>query len=252
MNDDLGLTREAAMRAFAFTSTAAPAVPLAIPPAAPTTPTPPPAPVEPHTRSGLSPSEAAKMTTWTKQDLASGKIPAEQADKIFSELNVPADQRATPADLRDDEQKLWDQHFPVARPEEFSIRYGRPGEHVEMTKELTALDSSARAWLSGGDFDRTLGNSLVSAIERTVQTTKGMNEDQLESYGYAEYQKLERAYGSELDDKLQAAGRMVEELDKKSPGLKSLLRARGIGDNAMVASMLIQQSERWHARRKGR
>jgi hypothetical protein len=45
---------------------------------------------------------------------------------------------------------------------------------------------------------------------------------------------------------------MVVALDKKQPGLKNLLRSRGLGDNAMVASMLIQQSERWHARRKGR
>ena len=45
---------------------------------------------------------------------------------------------------------------------------------------------------------------------------------------------------------------MGEALDQKQPGLKNLLRSKGIGDNAMVANLLIQQSVRWHARRKGR
>jgi hypothetical protein len=55
-----------------------------------------------------------------------------------------------------------------------------------------------------------------------------------------------------LGEKLRAAGRMVEVLEKTTPGLKNLLRSKGLGDNAMVASLLIQQSERFWARRKVR
>ena len=121
-----------------------------------------------------------------------------------------------------------------------------------MTKELQQFDSSARTWLSEAQFDRTLGNSLVTAIERTVQQTKHLTENELEDYGYREYEKLQRAYGDGLEDKLRAAGRMVEVLEKKQPGLKNLLKAKGIGDNALVVAQLIGQSERWHARRKGR
>jgi len=61
--------------------------------------------------------------------------------------------------------------------------------------------------------------------------------------------KLEKAYGSKLNEKLNAAGRMVEALEKKQPGLKKLLKSKGIGDNALVASMLIAQSEVYWARR---
>jgi hypothetical protein len=43
---------------------------------------------------------------------------------------------------------------------------------------------------------------------------------------------------------------MVQELEKKRPGLNALLKS-GIGDDARVASMLIQQSEIYFAR-KGR
>ena len=44
---------------------------------------------------------------------------------------------------------------------------------------------------------------------------------------------------------------MVHELDTQHPGLKNLLKSRGIGDNAMVANMLIAHAQIYHAR-KGR
>lgn len=85
-----------------------------------------------------------------------------------------------------------------------------------------------------------------------AQTTKHMDDRQLEQYGYAEFAKLERAYGGEdkLQEKLRAAAVMIDALDKKQPGLKNLLRSKGIGDNALVVAQVIGQSERWHARRE--
>ena len=76
-----------------------------------------------------------------------------------------------------------------------------------------------------------------------------MDESQLEGYGHAEFAKLERAYGSELDAKLQLAAKMIGEIDAKQSGLKRLLQTRGIGDSALVVSQLIQQAERLHVRR---
>ena len=51
------------------------------------------------------------MATWAREDLASGKLSAEDATKLFDELGVPADQRATPTDTRTDEQRLIDAHL---------------------------------------------------------------------------------------------------------------------------------------------
>ena len=109
-------------------------------------------------------------------------------------------------------------------------------------------------WLSGAEFPRELGNSLITNIERVAQQTKAMTPDQLESYGMVEYKKLQRAYGGEdkLQEKLRAAAVMIDALDKKQPGLKNLLRSKGIGDNALVVAQIIGQSERCHAQRKGR
>ena len=127
-----------------------------------------------------------------------------------------------------------------------------PGQEQPMDamqkQQLKTFDTSARTWLIHAGFAREHGNALVNAIGRVIEATNGMNESQLEAYGQAEFAKLERAYGSDLDAKLQLAAKMIHELDAKQPGLKQFLKTRGIGDSALVASQLIQQAERWAIR----
>jgi hypothetical protein len=91
---------------------------------------------------------------------------------------------------------------------------------------------------------------LVTTIAKVAQTTKAMTPDQLETYGYREFEKLQKAHGPALDERLQAAARMVHDLDQKTPGLKNLLKSRGIGDNAMVANILIAHAQIYHARKR--
>jgi hypothetical protein len=59
---------------------------------------------------------------------------------------------------------------------------------------------------------------------------------------------LERVYGVQSEEKLRSAAVMIDALDRKTSGPRNLLRSRGVGDNAIVASLLIQQAERWHLR----
>jgi hypothetical protein len=196
----------------------------------------------------ISEAEAAKMSEWVKQDLAAGKLTPEQADKAFNELGRTPEQRGP--DTRTEEQKTLDQHFPAAKPEDYRLSYADPGQDPpEMTPELKQFDQSARTWMSTAGFPRDVGNSLVNAIAKTAQLTKDMNADQLDQYGADEFVKLERAHGPALDDKLRAAGRMVEDLERKQPGLKQLLKSKGIGDSAMVANLLMGHAQVYHARR---
>jgi len=159
-------------------------------------------------------------------------------------------EQRTTEDLRTDEVKLLDQHFPAAKPEDYLIRYGGPGEDVPMTPEMKQFDTTARAWLTGAEFPANVGNSVITTISRVAQQTKAMTPDELITYGEAEYAKLRQANGDTFEDKLNAAGRMVEDLEKKTPGLNNLLKSKGLWDNALIASMLIQQAERYHARRE--
>ena len=187
--------------------------------------------VEPHTYADLSETEAAMMAGWVKEDLAKGKMTQAQADRVFGKLKTPMDQRAP--DSRSDEVKALDTAFPQAKESDYNIPYFLPGQAPPvMPKALVEFDQSARSWLAAAQFDRTLSNSLVNAIAKTVQTTKGMDANQLEQYGFDEFAKLEQCYGRELETKLHQAAVMIHELDQKTHGLKNLLKSKGIGDNA--------------------
>lgn len=193
----------------------------------------------------LSSQEAARMVEWTKNDLLAGKISQAQADEIYRELGATAEQLAP--DTRSPEVKALDAQFTPAKPEDYTIQYGIG--QVTLTEPQKQFDANARAWLSGSEFDRSLGNSLVTTIGRVGEQTRHMTPEQLENYGATEFEKLRGVYGPKLEEKLNRAGQMIREIEAKRPGLQALLKSRGIGDNAMVASMLIQQSERYFARR---
>lgn len=221
-------------------------------PATPATPQPAPA----------APATAPRTAVEIASMLANGSIDSREAGRLAGAANVPlldvARSHATiknaaaappPApDTRTPEQKTLDQHFPPGKEADYVINYGVP-DGQEMSPEHKQFDQSARSWLSGAEFPKDLGNSVVHAIDNVLQHTAKMNAAQLEKYGEDEFQKLEHVYKDKLGEKLQMAGRMVAELEKVRPGLKRLLQSSGIGDNSMVASLIIQQAERYFARR---
>jgi hypothetical protein len=186
---------------------------------------------------------------WLRQDVAQGRISPEQAQKAFDQLNATAEQRQP--DTRTDEQKNLDKQFPPAKESVYTIRYGEPGQVMLMTPELKQFDTTARTWMSGAGMPRELGNSLVTQISRVTQQTQRMSPDELITYGENEFAKLEKAFGPKLEEKLQSAVLMIHDLDLKQPGLKNLLRSKGIGDYTLITSMLIHHPSIYHAR-KGR
>ena len=125
-------------------------------------------------------------------------------------------------DTRSAEAIELDKAFPSAQPRDYTIRYGGPGEDVPMTKELGDFDTSARTWMSTAGMPREIGNSLVSAIDKTTQATKHMTEGELEIYGHKEFEKLQRAHAEKLEERLHAAAVMIDQLEQTQPGLKTL------------------------------
>ena len=217
-------------------------------PSTPAAPSMSPPMVEPHPKAALSPTESAQLAQWAKEDFAKGKITQAQLEQQFTELNTPQEQRNT-TDTRTPEQKQLDTLHPPAKPNDYIIRYSIPGQETPMTPELKQFDTAARTWMTDAGLTREIGNSLANAIGKVVETTHKMTDAQLESYALTEYARLERAYGSNLETKLQSAAQMIHALESKQPGLKTFLKSKGIGDSAIIASMLIQQAERWHERR---
>jgi len=195
----------------------------------------------------LSPTEATTMAGWLRQDLDAGKLSREQFDESIRQLGV--DPAAAQPDTRTKEERQFDETFPAGKPNEFTIRWFPPGQEQEMSEPMQQLDTNARTWLSSAGFSREVGNSLVGQIDRTLQTTGTMDDEQLEAYGYREFAKLERIYGDQVEAKLRQAGELVSLLEQRTPGLRQLLQTKGIGDDSLVASLLIQQAERYFARK---
>jgi hypothetical protein len=192
----------------------------------------------------ITETEAIKMRQWTKEDYLAGKLTEAGAQRAFADLGTTLQDQMKP-DERTPEQVALDRDFPPAKPNDYIINWGLPA-----SPELKAADESARTWLSAAGFDQQLGNSLVSAIEQVSRSTRNMTPQQLESWAHAEFQKLQGVYGADLDAKLNAAGTMIDAIDRQRPGLKKMLLSQGIGDSALVSNLLIAQSERWALRRK--
>lgn len=222
-------------------TTSAPATPTPTPAALPTA-----LPPGSH-REALTPHESDTMAGWIKEDLASGKLTPEQAAKAFDDLKASPEQRVP--DTRSEDERTLDLLSPVAKPEDYRIQYDHIPLGQPVPEEVKAFDAAARTWLSESGLPRDLGNSLVNIIDKVSRETGQMDEAARELYGNQQYSILEKTYGAALESKLQRAGEMVQELEKKRPGLNALLRS-SIGDDARVASMLITHSELYFARKE--
>lgn len=201
-------------------------------------------------KTDLTPAQAAKMSEWTREDLAAGKITQTQADAIFNDLSTPAGQRAS--DTRSADERQFDAAFPVAQEKDFTIRYGNPGQESTMTPKLQQADTRFRTWLGprGMGLPRENGNALVNAVTKTVQETQHMTPAQLDEFGEREMRKLRGLYGDQLETKLKKTAIMLRALEQTQPGVMNLLRSNGIGDAARVVTQLVNHYEIWAARQR--
>ena len=184
------------------------------------------------------------MAVWIREDVASGKMTPESAKGVFDQLGTPEADRQP--DTRSPELRLMDKDFPV---EPDGTKYIMPYEPTP-TPETQAFEQLARTWLHQADFPRELGNSVIKIVADTVKRTEKFTPAQLQAHGEYQYGLLEKVYGSQLDEKLSSANRMIQALEKTTPGLKRLLLTQGIGDNALFVTQLVSASERYWARRK--
>ncbi len=192
----------------------------------------------------ISGQEAEKMAGWIKEDVASGKMTPESAKGVFDQLGTPEADRQP--DTRSPELKLIDKDFPVERD---GTKYIMPYEPTP-TPETQAFEQLARTWLHQADFPRELGNSVIKIVADTVKRTEKLTPAQLQTLGEYQYTLLEKVYGDAIDAKLQSANKMIQALEKTTPGLNRLLRTQGIGDNALLVTQLVSAAERYWARRK--
>jgi hypothetical protein len=198
----------------------------------------------------LSPAQAEQMIGWIRDDLAKGKLSPEKAAAAFDQLQATPEQRA--GDTRSDAEKQIDRAYPPAKPEDYLIRWKEPGDPTPMTEQDRQGDALARNWLADAGFPRELGNSLVNTITKVSRETKGMSAAQVDAYRAAELAKLQKVHGAKMQERLDAADDMIEELERQRPGLTNYLGSQVASRNAMVWNMLIQRAEMYHQRKAAR
>jgi hypothetical protein len=187
------------------------------------------------------------MKGWLQEDFTKGKPTQEQFNRALEELRAGAPEPQQ-ADTRTPAQRELDRQFPPAKPTDYTVRLTPPGSETTLTPKMQHFEGMTRTWLAGAEFPKPLGDSLVSQVDQVLRTTGTMNDEQLEEYGVREFQKLRGIYHDKLEEKLGRVKQMVDVLEAKQPRLKRFLQTKGIGDSEMVASLLVQQTERWHAR----
>ncbi len=107
-----------------------------------------------------------------------------------------------------------------------------------LPKEVRAFDANARGWMADAGLSREQGTSLVATMSKMIQQTHPLSANEREAYKDAENAKLEKLFGDTWEDQMRPARRMIDELDRKRPGLKDFVRAHG--DNALFVTQLIQ------------
>ena len=198
----------------------------------------------------ISEAQATLIVADIKAQVQKGTMSQAIAEEAHDQIQTPIDQRAP--DNRSEALKELDRAAPPGKETDYAIRHGIPGQDPPpMTKELKEFDSTARSWLARAEFSRVNGNSVIRAIEQTVNTTRHMNAEQLEQFRQTEMTTLRGLYEDSLEEKLRECSQMVHAVEMQQPGLKNLLQSKGIGDAAVVLTQLIAQSQIWHARRKG-
>ena len=128
----------------------------------------------------------------------------------------------------------------------YSVQLSRDTVADPLTKEQQQFDTLACGSRVDAEFPVSTTKLLSPRFQKVAQQTKAMSPDQPIPRAPSA-SDLNASYRAELEDKLNAARRMVAELDKKTPGLKKLPRSRGLGDNVEIASLSIHQAERYSA-----
>lgn len=223
-------------------------------------PAPPTAPVAPiTTQPGTPPqddpqqvsaAQTSLMVADIKAQVQKGTMSQAIGEEAHDQIQTPIDQR-TP-DNRSEALKELDRASPPGIETDYTIRHGIPRQDLPpMTKDDKEFEFTARRWLSIANFSPENGNSIIRAIEQTVNTTQHMNAEQLDQFRQTEITKLRGLYGDSLEEKLRECSQMVHAVEMQQPGLKQFLESKGIGAAAVVLTQLITQSQIWHARQNG-
>jgi hypothetical protein len=188
---------------------------------------------------GFTADQERTLASWMVQE---GKLSHEQANQMLSEgglepLPDPAEKSTNSI------AEEIDKAFPPAKPEQYDFQLIGPDD--EYTPKIAAFDKQVRDILSTGRFPREIGNFVADEISQTATRTHAMTDAQRAIWEQNERLTLERMWGPEkMQQRLALAQQLVQEVDKKHPGLVELLETTGAGNSSMVVMQVALHAER--------
>lgn len=137
--------------------------------------------------------------------------------------------------------------FTPGRAEEF--RLPRLNEDPNAPVDMK-VDGAVRGWLSEARLSPEIGNFVAAEVNKVAQRWATMSEGERTLWQQSEKLRLERlGFNSE---RIAVCRQMIEELEKKRPGVIQVLEDTGAGNSSTVIAMLVQHAERLAARHGGK
>jgi hypothetical protein len=119
--------------------------------------------------------------------------------------------------------------------------------------EFIAIDGEVRGMLRTAQMPANIANTLAQTANAYVEYSQHFTPEQHELQRQTTMSRLERLYGDELGQKLQAARSFIKTVDASHNGLMSeLLETHGLGNSVEVVNQIIQHAERIALVNKGR
>ena len=159
-------------------------------------------------RTALNPTEAAKMASW-------------QMD-TGTEANV--EEPVEPA-------------LPPAQGHEFDVGNLRD-DGLPYTEADTQADAAIRGWLADAELPKGTGNFIAAEARKLVPQLQAMTDSQRDLFQQQERVKLERIWGDGYNTNMNAARQLVQEIERKRPGIVNFLERSGLGDSSVVIGLL--------------
>lgn len=133
---------------------------------------------------------------------------------------------------------------PPENVAEYNLGFAE-NEGDTLSPDFIAIDTEVRGMLRTAQMPANIANALARTANSYVEYSQHFTPEQHEIERSTTMSRLERLYGEELEQKLEAARSFIKSVDKSHNGLMTeILETHGLGNSVEVVHQIIQHAER--------
>lgn len=182
-------------------------------------------------RSDFTPDQLRGLAA---QEVKAGRLTQAQADELLKADGVTGGGAAL-AEL---------DGFEAAKPHEYQM----PNSTAISTPQQRAADMKFRTWLADARFPKNIGSALAAEASRVLKQHAAMSEGEKELFKRTEAFQLKKLWGDKFEERRALGLKLLTELDQKQPGVLDFIDTSGLGNSALIISLVHGQAERLLAR----